>query len=322
MGSIAAAPARADDFYHGKTITVIVGFAPGGGVDTAGRMIARNLVRFIPGKPNFVVKNMEGAAGVVAANHLAQRAEPDGLTLAIPGRSWFIEGIMKNPNVVHDPTKFSYIGSGGIVNSVLRVRSDTGIKNFDDLKAARRTVVFGSLSSATSTAMVPRMLAAAGMPVQVVLGYVSTARILMALEQGEVNAVFLPEDSFALKQNLVRDNVVVSILQTRPLLPGVALLGDVLAPQQVAVLSLVCAPDAFGLMLVGPPGVPADRIELLRKAFVAMTQDQAYLAEAQKLGLPADSPLDGAELTKMIHDLAVGTTADVASTYERLRSQK
>ena len=91
--------ARANDFYQGKTLTVIVGFAPGGGVDTTARMVARHLVRFIPGQPALVIQNMEGAAGIVAANHLGRRVAADGLTLAVPGRSWFVEGIVKNPSV-------------------------------------------------------------------------------------------------------------------------------------------------------------------------------------------------------------------------------
>src|SRR5260370_11022731 len=87
----AAAPAAADDFYQGKRITLVVGFNPGGGIDTAGRLIAKHLGRFIPGNPGVTVQNMEGAAGVIAANYL-NRAAPDGLTLGVPGRSWFIVG--------------------------------------------------------------------------------------------------------------------------------------------------------------------------------------------------------------------------------------
>src|SRR5438132_9212348 len=91
------APGQAADFYQGKTLTVIVGYAPGGGVDATARAITRHLGRFIPGQPNIVVQNMEGAAGLIAANYLHQRAAPDGLTLAIPGRSWYIESIIKRP---------------------------------------------------------------------------------------------------------------------------------------------------------------------------------------------------------------------------------
>ena len=83
-------------------MTVIVGYAPGGGVDARARAMTRHLGRFIPGKPAIAVQNMEGAAGIVSVNHLVRRVAPDGLTLAIPGRSWFIEGIVKRAGVTFD----------------------------------------------------------------------------------------------------------------------------------------------------------------------------------------------------------------------------
>jgi tripartite-type tricarboxylate transporter receptor subunit TctC len=126
--------ARAADFYRGKTVTMIVGFAPGGGVDTQARTIARHLVRFIPGQPGVIVQNMEGAAGALAANFL-NRVAPDGLTISTPGRSWFVEGIVKGPGIGFDPAKFTYIGSAGGSSSVVYVRASTGIKTLDDLKS-------------------------------------------------------------------------------------------------------------------------------------------------------------------------------------------
>src|SRR5947209_19766845 len=94
LGALAPRRASAADFYRGKTLTLIVGFAPGGGVDTQARTIARHLVRFIPGQPAVIVQNMEGAAGALATNYL-NRAAPDGLTISTPGRSWFVEGVVK-----------------------------------------------------------------------------------------------------------------------------------------------------------------------------------------------------------------------------------
>src|SRR4051795_12044038 len=106
LALILTSPAVAADFYQGKTLTVIVGYAPGGGVDASARAITRHLGRFIPGQPNIVVQNMEGAAGIVSVNHLDKRVAADGLTLAVPGRSWYIEAIIKR--LSFDPTKFTY----------------------------------------------------------------------------------------------------------------------------------------------------------------------------------------------------------------------
>jgi tripartite-type tricarboxylate transporter receptor subunit TctC len=322
MAALASGRAHAADFYRGKTLTLIVGFAPGGGVDTQARTIARHLVRFIPGQPGVIVQNMEGAAGTLATNYLNQRVAPDGLVLSTPGRSWFVEGIVKGPSIGFDPTKFTYIGSAGGSNSVAYVRTATGIRTLDDLKSARQTVTFGSLASTTPTAMVPLMLAGLGMPVRVVLGYVSTARVLVALEQGEIDAVFTVSDSFARRQDLIAKAIVVPLLQSKPGLPDLPLVRDILPPRDGPLLTLVMGTDSFGLPLVGPPGIPSELTEILRKAFLDMVADAAYQADAVKADLPVGAPLEGAQLAAMINDLAASATPEIVAAYRRLSGSK
>ena len=324
LGLDALAPrrARAAEFYRGKTITMIVGFAPGGGVDTQARTIARHLVRFIPGQPGMIVQNMEGAAGALATNYLNQRVAPDGLTISTPGRSWFVEGVVRGPAIGFDPTKFTYIGSAGGSNSVAYVRAATGIKSLADLKTARQTVTFGSLASTTPTAMVPLMLAGLGMPIKVVLGYVSTARVLVALEQGEIDAVFTVSDSFARRQDLIANRIVVPIFQSKPVVPDLPVVRDVLPPEQGPLLTLVMGTDNFGLPLVGPPGIAAEPTEILRKAFVDMVADKDYQADAVKADLPVGAPLEGAQLAAMINDLATSATPETIAAYRRLGAAK
>src|SRR5215813_1484421 len=205
LGSFAlvlVSPALAADFYQGKTLTVIVGYAPGGGVDASARAITRHLGRFIPGRPNIVVQNMEGAAGIVSVNHLDRRVAPDGLTLAVPGRSWYIEAIVKRPGIAFDPTQFTYIGSPGTVSAAAFIRASTGLTSYEELKASPKTVTFGALGATTPTAMAPALLAANGAAVKVVLGYVSTARILLALEQGEIDGTFTVGNALASRAEL------------------------------------------------------------------------------------------------------------------------
>jgi tripartite-type tricarboxylate transporter receptor subunit TctC len=322
LGVLAPRRARAADFYRGKTLTLIVGFAPGGGVDTQARTIARHLVRFIAGQPAIIVQNMEGAAGALATNYLNQRVAPDGLTISTPGRSWFVEGVVRRPAIGFDPTRFTYIGSAGGSNSVAYMRASTGIKSLADLKAARQTVTFGSLASTTPTAMVPLMLAGLGMPVRVVLGYVSTARVLVALEQGEIDAVFTVSDSFARRQDLIANRIVVPIFQSKPVVPDLPVVRDVLPPEQGRLLTLVMGTDNFGLPLVGPPGIPAEQTEILRKAFVDMVADKDYQADAAKADLPVGAPLEGAQLAAMINELATSATPEIVAAYRRLGATK
>lgn len=313
--------ASAADYYQGKTLTVVVGYAPGGGVDTTARAITRHFARFIPGQPSIVVQNMEGAAGLVSANHLASRVAPDGLTLAVPGRSWYIEGIVRRAAVSFDPATLTYIGSPGAVTSAAFIRVDTGIKTFDALKASAKTITFGALGSRTHTAMVPALLAANGVPIKVVLGYVSTARVLHALEQGEVEGYYTVEDSFAARPDLL-GKVVVPILQASPRHAGLPLVRDVIRPEHRPVLDLVMAPDGIGVPLVGPAGMPADVTAILRKAFVAMAQDKDYQADAKKVELPVGHPIDGAALQARIRELKVRTTPDVIAEFTRLSAKK
>jgi len=305
-----------------RKISFVVGFAPGGGVDTTARMVARHLVRFIPGQPNLVIQNMEGAGGIVAANHLGRRVAADGLALAVPGRSWFVEGIVKSPGVAFESTQFAYVGSPGAVNSMVFVRASTGVTSFDDRKSHPKTLSFGSLGSTTPTAMIPALLAAHGAPIKVIFGYVSTARVLLALEQGEIDAVFTVEDSFARRQDLIKNKIVVPILQNKPTLPGIPLVRDVLPASQQPLLTLVLALENFGLPLAGPPGIPPERLTVLRKAFIDMCNDGDYRAEAARIEQPIGAPLEGGVLETMMKELAAGVTPEVAAAYRRLGSGK
>src|SRR5690242_20142908 len=218
--TILTLPALAADFYQGKTLTVIVGYAPGGGVDASARAITRHLGRFIPGQPNIVVQNMEGAAGIVSLNHLDRRVAPDGLTLGIPGRSWYIEAIVRR-SIGVDPTRLTYIGSPGAVSAAGYVHVRTGITSYAELKAASKPVTFGALGATTPTAMAPALLAANGAQVKVVLGYVSTARVLLALEQGEIDGTFTVGNALAARTDLAAK--MTTLVQTAPTSPRVPL---------------------------------------------------------------------------------------------------
>jgi tripartite-type tricarboxylate transporter receptor subunit TctC len=316
----ASGHARAADYYQGKTLTVIVGYAPGGGVDATARAITRHFARFIPGHPNVLVQNMEGAAGIVSVNHLDRRVAPDGLTLAVPGRSWYIEAIVKRPGITFDPVKLTYIGSPGAVSAAAFIRTSTGIKTFDELKVSPKTVTFGALGSTTPTAMAPALLAANGAPIKVVLGYVSTARVLLALEQGEIDGSFTVGNALASRTDLF--GKVVPIVQTGSTRGNVPHLRDVVRENHRPIVDLVMAPDTFGVPLVGPAGMPPDVTEILRTAFLAMAHDRDYQADAQKVELPVGSPISGSQLAEMMSALAATTTPEVAAEFGRLAGSK
>lgn len=317
---VTAAPAPGD-FFRGKALNMMVGFAPGGAVDATARVVARHLPRFIAGTPRIIVQTMEGAAGIVCANYLYSRAQSDGLTIAVPGRSWFVEGAVQVQGVRFDATKFSYIGSPGAANSVVYVRTATGVKSFADLKASKKVLTFGALGNLAPTAMVPFMLQAQGLPVRVVVGYVSSARVILALEQGEVDGFFTAEAGFGLRQELTEKKVIVPILQNQPNHPGMPLIRDVLPASDGQLLDVVMALETFGLPLIGPPNMPPDRLAILRNAFAAMCADAQYRADAVKTDMPVGNPIDGAKLAAMINQLAADATPAIIARYRRLATQ-
>ena len=129
--------ARAEDFYAGKTLTIIAGLPPGGGVDGEMRVLARYFAKYIPGNPTIVARNMPGAAGIILANYLYSAAA-DGLTLGMPGRSGFLlSNVVPQKGIGYDITRFSYIGSAGGAANALWVARRTGVSSLAELRAAR-----------------------------------------------------------------------------------------------------------------------------------------------------------------------------------------
>ncbi len=312
------AAASAQDFYRGKTINFIIGYGPGGGIDSSSRLIARHLPRFIPGRPDIVPQNMEGAGGIVAANFLGGKAPRDGLTIGLPGRSWFVEGIVRTPGVTFDPAGLTYIGSGGTNNSMLWLRGALGIRTLDQLRGHAEKIPAAGIGPGTATVTIPNMLAQYGFPLRAVLGYNSSARALLAIEQGEAGAYFTPEDSFAQRPDLVTKGIVVPVLQSKPGIAGVPLLRDVVPAADHGVLALFMAYDDTGLMVVAPPDVPADRAAILRKAFLDMCGDPEFQADAVKIGEPAGAPVPGARLEQTMTALSALATPRVVAEYRRL----
>jgi hypothetical protein len=318
-----AARAAPGDFFAGKTITVICGYNPGGGVDIGTRLIARHLGRFLPGDARAIVKNMQGASGIVAANHLYVKAAPDGLTLAVPGRDWVPKPALGHPNAQFDPIRFGYVGSTGGTATIGWLRADLGIRSPQDLKDYRggRPVIFGGLPQSTMLSSVPKLLQDLGLPVTVILGYENTARIVLAIEQTELDAIYTPETSLAHRRDLIYNKVLVPVFQSQPALPGVALVNALVPAPQRPLLDLIHASATFGMPLVAPPDMPAERLAVLRAAFLAMANDPVFQQDAASVGEPVGAPIGGARLTDMVASLVKTITPDTARAFRRLTGE-
>jgi tripartite-type tricarboxylate transporter receptor subunit TctC len=294
----------ADEFYAGKTLTVLAGFPPGGGVDGEMRVLTRFFAKYIPGQPTIVSKNMPGAGGLVLANNLTNVAAPDGLTLGMPGRSGFLlSNIVPQKGITYDLAKFSYVGSAGSAANALWLHRRTGIASVADLKASKKEIVIGALNPRSENAVAPRALAQyEGWPLRVVTGYPGFNDVLIAIERGEVDGMFSHEGSVAnTRADMIASGAMRPVVQSFAQLRDVPVLFDVLTNANAkALLGLVVTPSHVGLPLLGPPGIPADRLEVLRKAYLRLMDDPDYRAEAEKRGLPVGRALGGAEVQQLI----------------------
>ena len=307
------------NFFSGKTILLYVGFPPGGGVDGEARIAARHLSRFIPGNPSVVVKNMPGAGGIVVGNHMYKGVEPDGLTLAMPGRSGFLlSNVVKDNNVTYDLAKFAYIGGAGSTNSILWLRKDSGITNIAQLKVAKTEIVLGAWSARSQNALVPKVLRHyEGWPFKVVHGYPGTNEVLFAIERREVVGLYSHQGSIQnLRPQMISDGQLIPIVQTFEELKNVPTLDSLITnPKEKAVLGLLSAPARIGLPLLAPPGIPADRLEVLRRSYALMVKDKEYIEEAEKRGLPVGEPIEGPELQKLVTHTLSSVPDDVLKDY-------
>jgi len=294
----------ADDVFAGKTINIIAGLPPGGGVDGEMRLLARFLGKYIPGHPAIVARNMPGAGGIILGNHLSNVAAADGLTLGMPGRSGFLlSNVVPQKGINYDLTRFSYVGGAGSAANALWVHRRTGIASVADLKRSRTPVVIGALNARSENAIAPRVLESyEGWPLKIVTGYPGFSEVLIALDRGEVDGLFSHEGSIAnSRPDLITTGAVKPIVQSFDAMVGVPLLADVVADTNArALLGLVTTPSHIGLPLLGPPGIPSDRLEILRQSYLRLMDDAEYRAEADRRGLPVGRAVSGAELQQLI----------------------
>jgi tripartite-type tricarboxylate transporter receptor subunit TctC len=294
----------ADEVFAGKTINLIAGFPPGGGVDGEMRLLARFLGKYIPGQPTIVARNMQGAGGIILANHLYNVAAADGLTLGMPGRSGFLlSNVVPQKGINYDLTRFSYVGGAGSAANSLWVHRRTGIASVADLKRSRAPIVIGALNARSENAIAPRVLESyEGWPLKIVTGYPGFSEVLIALDRGEVDGLFSHEGSIAnSRPDLIATGTVKPIVQSFDAMAGVPVLADVVGDANArALLGLVTTPSHIGLPLLGPPGIPADRLEILRQSYVRLMDDMEYRVEADRRGLPVGRAVTGAELQHLI----------------------
>jgi tripartite-type tricarboxylate transporter receptor subunit TctC len=190
--ALCGSPALAGDFYHGKTIRFIVGFAAGGGYDAYTRTVARYISRHIPGAPSTVVENMDGAGSVIAANYLYNRAEPDGLTVGVFDSHNIFNNMMGDPSIRIDGRKLQWIGTPSQDSVACAMMGFTGLKSWDDIRNTKNRLRMGATRGG-NTVQLPEMLNRwGGAHLEIIQGYGGTSKIRLAMRSHEVEGAAGP----------------------------------------------------------------------------------------------------------------------------------
>jgi tripartite-type tricarboxylate transporter receptor subunit TctC len=303
-------PAASTDFYAGKTVRIVVGYAPGGGYDFYARLIARYMGKHIPGNPGFVVENMPGAGSLASANHLYKLAKADGLTVGHFNGSLFPLQAMGQKEITFDAVKFRYVGSVAKVEIVCGFPKAGGIDSPEKWLSAKPPPRLGGTAPGTGGHDTTRLLhATIGVPVQLVLGYNSTGDMRLAIERGELTGLCTGWESFkSLWRSQIESGEFVIVLQVLPKphpdLPKVPLAMSYAKTDEARQLLQAGAHDlsAISRPFVLPPNTPDERVRILQRAFTAAMNDPGLLGDAEKARLDI-SPLTGEELEKTIHGL-------------------
>jgi tripartite-type tricarboxylate transporter receptor subunit TctC len=294
--------AGASDFYAGKTISMSTHTGPGGGYDTYLRLLARHLGRHVPGKPNIVVVNQPGAGGLLSVNHTGRVAPQDGTWLTLVSQGLLLHEATGAPGLQVSLKAFNWLGNLSQSNNVIVTWHTSSIKTIAD--ATTREVVVGATGAGSISTQVPALLnAILGTRFKTVAGYEGGAQINLAMQRGEMEGrgtntwasykATLPAE---VKEGKL--NVLAQIgLRKEPDLPQVPLLVDLVKddPKKEAVARFLTLTLTIARPLAAPPGVPADRVAILRRAFDATMKDPEFLAEAEKLAAEID-PMTGEEV--------------------------
>jgi tripartite-type tricarboxylate transporter receptor subunit TctC len=296
------------EFYKGKTVDVYIGTSVGGGYDAYARMLSRHIGKYIPGNPNVVPKNMEGGGGMRLANFLYNAAPKDGATFGIFNRGIGFDQLLGSKSAQFDATKFTWIGSTNNEISVCVAWHTTGVTKWQDVLA--QELVVGASGPAADTFQFPKIAnGVLGTKFKIISGYPGGNDIDLAMERGEVQgrcgwswtAVKATHQPWLDQRKI---NILFQMaLSKHADLPNVPLIVDLAkTDEDRAIFKMIFARQVMAWPFAAPPGVPKDRADALRNAFMETMKDKDFLAEAAKGNLDI-SPVTGNDIQKLVVDI-------------------
>jgi tripartite-type tricarboxylate transporter receptor subunit TctC len=308
----------AEPFFARKTVTISIGYTAGGSYDLYGRLIARHLGKHVPGNPTVVAQNMPGAGSLKAANWLFSAAPKDGTALGVIVESAALEQVLGNKSAQYDAAKYNYVGRVATSNNIFMMWHTAKVQSIAD--AQKQETILAGTGPGSIAETVPRLLnALIGTKFKLVSGFPASTEAMLAMERGEVDGAGSSWAAvFVSKQDWLKEKKIRVILQTQPGerhpdlpdTPSLTEYGN--TPEDRLVTALYASGSGIGRTLLGPPGIPDERMQILRTAFDAMVKDPAFVADIRKVNVEL-SPLSGAKVQELIRR----TLAVPASVRER-----
>ena len=307
-------PAAERDFYQGKTIRVIVPFSPGGGFDMLSRLMARHLPKYIPGKPGIFVQNMPGGGNTIGVNYVNNVAKHDGLTIGLVHGNKIVQQMTKMAGIKFDITKFHWMGSVDLGPISLGIRKDLPYRTGKDIQEAKKTLYMPASVGSNGSDYPLILNKFAGMNLKPVHGYNSMRDAVLALQQreGDGRAGSLP--TLRRYPDLLR--IVVSSKRGRKWVPGVTVDRELVTEGEGrALIDALQIPQRVGRGIYAPPGVPKDRVAVLKAAWEGVMRDPVFVKEAEKILLVSPGELVSA---REVEEVISRAKALPAKTWEQL----
>jgi tripartite-type tricarboxylate transporter receptor subunit TctC len=319
--------AASDEFFKGKVIRIVVGFSAGGGFDTYARAVSRYMGKYIPGNPTIVVENMTGAGSLIAANHIYKVAKPDGLTIGSFNGNQILNQLVGAQGIDFDARKMGWLGAPGYNHDLCVLNRQSGISNAEQWLASKTALKLGGSAPGTPTDDGPKILKEAiALPMRLVSGYKGTADIRVAVESGEVDGLcgFSWASIRATWRKAIESGQVSVILQNAPKsspeLQKVPLAISFAKTDESRQLieAGIHQPSALTYSYSLPPGMPKERVQILRRAFLETVKDPEFLTDAGKANLEI-APASGEEIEQNIRELFKTDPKVVAKLKEILK---
>jgi tripartite-type tricarboxylate transporter receptor subunit TctC len=317
----AHAQASVESFYKGKTISLVVGYPPGGSNDLYTRALTQFMGKHIPGNPNMILRNMPGAGSMVAANWMYNVAPKDGTTLALVAGTIPLESVLGSKQAKLNAEKFNWIGRISSSTNIVFMWHTSPVKTIED--ATKRESILAATGKSSTVSIYPEVLnALIGTKFKVVLGYKGSAECMLAVERGEAEGHSTSYDGMnAAHPDWVADkkiNIIAQIaLQRSRHMPDVPTLVDLAKTDaDKKAMRLITSGSDIGKSIFSPPGDNPERVAALRKAFDETMADPEFVAELKKLNVELE-PLPGKELQSLIEEVGAAP-ADVLAKVKTL----